>query len=444
MMHRRDLIKTISAAAVVSQFEASRAWSADLSPLAIAAREAWLFGLPLIETARTRAGSVASGVRPNTLVHARNLVTPKAQFVTTPNNDTLYSQAWIDLAGGPVRITLPAPHKRYLSVALMDMYSNNFAVLGTRTTGGDGGTFTIVGPNQATSDPLAIRSPTRWTWMLIRLLIDGEADLPAAHALQDQFRLEAPTAGVPAHRYAERSAPWAAYFQSVQELMVENQPRATDERLLEAISPLGLAPAGGFDPRRFGPAQGIEIERGVAAAKAMLATPRRQGPVMDGWVYPKANLGDFGQDYFYRAQVAVGGLAALPRVEAMYMRPLDPGGHSQFDSARDWVLELPADKLPPVDGFWSLSMYRAMPDGGFYFFDNPIDRYAIGDRTPGLARDPAGGISIWISRNDPGAARRANWLPGPPEGPFGVVLRAYLPKDALLDGDYRLPRLRPA
>ena len=443
-MDRRTLIRTMSIAALAAPMLATRALASDMSPLAIAAREAWIFGLPLIENARTRKEVMDAGTKPNALLHMRILTTPKNQFVVTPNNDTLYSRSWIDLAKGPVRVTLPSTGERYLSVAFMDMYSNNFAVLGTRTTGGDGGTFTVVGPDHATRDPLAIRSPTRWTWMLIRLLIDGDADLPAAHALQDRFRVRGPAAAVPTRRYAERSAPWAEYFQSVQELMVENSPRATDDRLLDTIAPLGLTARGGFDARRFTPSQVLDIELGVAAAKAMLATTRRQGPVVDGWVYPKANLGDFGQDYFYRAQVAVAGLAALPRVEAMYMRPLNPAGRIAFDSSSNWVLDIPADKLPPVNGFWSLSMYKATPDGGYYFFDNPIDRYAIGDRTPALVRDSTGGISIWIARTDPGPARRANWLPSPPDGPFGLVFRAYLPKDALLDGEYHLPRLRPA
>lgn len=442
-MDRRDLLRTMSAVAIAAPLLSARAFAAELSPLSIAARDAWIFGLPLIENARTRHEVMSAGTKPNTLLHMRVLTTPKNQFVVTPNNDTLYSRAWIDLKKGPVRVTLPRTAERYLSVAFMDMYSNNFAILGTRTTGGDGGTFTVVGPDHATSDPLAIRSPTRWTWMLVRLLIDGDADLSVAHALQDQFRVEGPAAQVPARHYSERSASWSEYFQSVQELMVENKLRATDDRLLDTIAPLGISAFGGFDARRFTPAQVADIELGVSAAKEMLATTRRQGPVVDGWVYPKANLGDFGQDYFYRAQVAVAGLAALPRAEAMYMRPLNSDGRILFDSTRNWILELPADKLPPVNGFWSLSMYKATPDGGFYFFDNPIDRYAIGDRTPGLNRDAEGGMSIWINRTDPGPARRANWLPSPSDGPFGLVFRAYLPKDALLDGEFHLPRLLP-
>lgn len=439
-MNRRELMK---GAALLPVAGAVPAWAQALSPLAAAARDAWIYGLALIENARTRREVQDAGVAPNRLLHMRGLTTPANQFVTTPNNDTLYSRSWLDLRHGPVRVTIPPTGARYVSAAFMDMFTNNFAVLGTRTTGGDGGTFTVVGPDQATDDPLAVRSPTPWVWLLVRLLVDGDADLPAANALQDRMRVEGPAGTYPTRRFAGRDAPWSDYFDAVQALLVENPPRITDDRFFESIAPLGLGPRGGFDARRFNGRQAAEIARGVEAARTLLRTARRQGPVADGWVYPKANLGDFGQDYLYRAQVALGGLAALPRVEAMYMRPLGPDGRIPMDAEKSWVLELPADKLPPVDSFWSLTMYRATPDGQFFFFNNPINRYAVGDRTPGLVRNADGGLSIWMTRADPGPSRRTNWLPTPPAGKFGVVMRAYLPKPELLEGSYLLPSLVP-
>ena len=131
-----------------------------------AARDAWLWGLPLIEMAQQRSERSAEGVKINTFQHQRALVTAKDQFVTTPNNDTLYSQAWLNLEKGPVTISVPASGTRYYCVPLMDMYSNNFAIIGTRTSGGSARTFTVIGPNDATIDPLVIRSPTNWVWSL--------------------------------------------------------------------------------------------------------------------------------------------------------------------------------------------------------------------------------------------------------------------------------------
>ncbi|WP_082102625.1 DUF1254 domain-containing protein [Sphingomonas sp. Ag1] len=444
MLNRRSLLVKGSLGAVGLPLLGSPVWAAagDLSPLAAASRDAWLYGLVLIEMAGSRAETLGS-VAPNRIFHARALTTPETQRVTTPNNDTLYSRSWINLNAGPVRVTLPRTGKRYLSVAFMDMYSNNFALLGTRTTGGDGGTFTLVGPNAATTDPLAIRAPTPWVWMLSRLLVDGDADLAAANAIHGQLKLDAPAAPAPA-KFATRAAPWNEYFDSVQRLIVENPPPVTDDLLFERIAPLGLGPKGGFNPNRFSADQRREIEAGIAAARTSLKSTRRQGQVIDGWVFPKLTLGDFGQDYFYRAQVSLGGLAALPRAEAMYMRPLSERGTVTFDSSENWKLTLPADRLPPVDAFWSMTMYRATNDGQYFFFDNPINRYAIGNRTAGLRKDADGGLTIWMSRNDPGAERRANWLPLPSEGPFAPVFRAYMPKPEFVDGDYHLPAMTRA
>lgn len=443
-MKRRDILYAAGFAAAAVPFAGLAPLLAQpASTLQEAARRAWIYGLPLIEMANNRREVLGLERPTNQLIHMSALTTPQTQFVTTPNNDTLYSRAWVNLSEGPVEITIPPTGERYASVALMDMYTNNFAVLGTRTTGGDGDRFTLIGPNEASNDPMAIRSPTPWVWLLVRVLVDGPADLKAARTLQQQFEVAGANAAGPSRDYATRSAEWNRYFESMQALMVENPPPATDDRVLDAFEPLGITPQGGFDPSRFDAAQVREIEAGVAAAKRELAGSRRQGRLVDSWAYPKSNLGDYGEDYFYRAQVSVGGLGALPNAEAMYMRPINANGLMPFDSDTDWVLHLPADRLPPVDSFWSLSMYQATDDGQFRFFDNAIDRYAIGDRTPGLRRNRDGSVDIWMTRTVPGPQRRSNWLPLPQEGDFGVVFRAYLPKSDLLDGVYALPPLQP-
>ncbi|MDI1364793.1 MAG: DUF1214 domain-containing protein, partial [bacterium] len=147
--------------------------------------------------------------------------------------------------------------------------------------------------------------------------------------------------------------------------------------------------------------------------------------------------GDFGQDYMLRAAVALGGLAALPLVEATYLRA-GHDGQGLFDGTRNWRLHIPADHPIPVESFWSLSLYEATPDKQFFFTDNPINRYAIGDRTPGLAWNADGSLDLWIGQAQPGAERVSNWLPAP-AGPFALFMRAYLPRPQLLDGSYRLP-----
>jgi len=415
--------------------------SNDLDRLREAACEAWIFGLPLIEVATTRSRGAGFGGQVNAFAHMRNLANHKARAVTTPNNDTLYSSGQIDLSAGPITITLPAAGERYLSLALMDAYTNNFAILGTRTTGPDAVTFRLVGPNDATEGNNTLRAPTNHVWALARILVDGPFDLEAARAVQAGISMQGP-AGTPSKAYAHRGASWNEYFASLDELLAANPPPVTDLAMLRRIATLGLG-SGAFDPGRFNAEQGAAIEAGVAQAKSMIRSAGIGGTTwIDGWSYPRADLGDFGQSYGYRAAVALAGLAALPPVEAMYMRAQGEQ-RGLYDGAKPWRLHFPADRLPAVDSFWSLSLYEATPDGQFFFTDNPLDRYAIGDRTPGLAYNEDGSLDIWIGHEAPAGDSAANWLPAP-DGPFALFMRAYLPKAAMLEGDYRLPPVTPA
>ncbi|WP_304170072.1 DUF1254 domain-containing protein [Phenylobacterium aquaticum] len=436
-MNRRELMAVLAAIAATP---AGRALAAQ-GDLKGAAREAWLYALPLIEMAQARVRMLGDkgtgqGAATNRFVHARKLVTPAGRTITTPNNDTLYSSAWLDLTQGPATLTLPPTGKRYLSVAVLDMYTDNDVVLGTRTVGPDGGTFTLVGPGQKGGGANVVRVSTPHAWLLARTLVDGEADMAAAHAVQDGIVLKGAPSPVP-KTYAPRSAPWDAYFTSASDLLAQNPPRPEDLALFGHIAPLGLGPKGGFDPKRFDADAQAQIKAGIGEAVGQIMANAGRQTFINGWGYPRANLGVYGQDYLYRAMVALGGLAALPVAEAMYMRAQGEDGNGRFKGDGLYRLSLPAQL--PLDGFWSLTMYEATPQGQFFLTENALHRYAIGDRTPGLARNPDGGVDIWIGRTDPGGDRRANWLPAPVQGPFAMTLRAYLPRAEFLDGRYRLP-----
>lgn len=412
-----------------------------MTDLKAAARDAWIYTLPLIEVATTRQRGQALGQRMGVFAHVRHLANHRHRAVTTPNNDTLYSTAQIDLSSGPVTITLPATGSRYFSLALMDAYTNNFAILGTRTTGAEGGTFRLVGPADAAEGWNVIRSPTDHVWALARILVDGPHDLEAAREVQAGLSMQGPACEAPGP-YAARSAPWPEYFASAAALMRANAPPVTDRVALGGMAALGLLD--GFDAARFSEAEGAEIQAGVdEARKAVRKGGLGGADFVEGWSYPNARLGDFGQDYLYRAAVALSGLAALPPVEAMYMRAEGPLPRALFDGNAAWRLSFSPDGHLPVNAFWSLSLYEATDDGQFFFADNPLDRYAIGDRTPGLKTNPDGSLDIWIGHRNPGPERESNWLPAP-AGPFALFMRAYLPKPELLDGGYRLPPVTPA
>jgi hypothetical protein len=441
-MNRRDVLAFAGAIGLVP---AARAWAAA-GDLRAAAREAFIYCLPLIEMAAARdrmlndrGDGQPAGI--NALKPTRNLAGPKNRAITTPNNDTLYSSAWLDLTKGPVTLTIPPSGDRYVSVALLNMYSDNDAILGTRTTGNGGGRYTIVGPGQAGAGPNIARCSTPHAWLLARILNDGPADLPAAHKVQDGFVVQGP-AGVPPPPYATRKSSWKDYFASAQQLLIADPPPAIDGVVLRRIAALGLRPGGGFDPGKLDAAAVREIEAGVA--EALPSALSRSAPnIVQGWTYPRGDIGWFGQDYDFRAAVALGGLAALTPSEAMYLRAVGDSGQGMILNG-NYRLSFAAGKLPPVNGFWSITMYEATPDGQFFLTENVLNRYSIGDRTAGLKKNPDGSLDIWIGRTDPGGERTSNWLPAPAKGPFTISLRAYLAKSELLDGRWRAPPLQPA
>ena len=229
-MNRRDLFAALAATGLAAALGPDIAFADETTD----ARDLWLYGLPLIEMATTRRRHLSAGLKQNTLQHSRALSDHLARTVTSPNNDTLYSLAWLDLTQGPVTFTVPPTGDRYWSAAFMDMYSNNNAVLGLRTTGGEGGRYTVVGPGQTGSGPGMVRCATPHAWLLIRTLTDGAQDLPATHAVQDGFRLTGP-AGVAPPAFAARGDAPTAYFASLNRLLESDPAPATDGRMLARL-----------------------------------------------------------------------------------------------------------------------------------------------------------------------------------------------------------------
>ncbi len=416
----------------------------DLAELTRLAKRAYLYTVPLVVVESTRKSRLKNGA--NRFNHARKLLNHRSRWVTTPNNDTLYSDAWLDLSHGPLTITVPATGERYFSLAFMDMYSNNFVVLGTRTTGGNGGVYTLIGPDDAmpADDRNVIRAPTPRVWALARILVDGESDLPQACAIQDGLFIHegANKDDIAPGEATLRSAGWQEYLAAANRLLKRERPPVTDGRILEQIAPLNIGPDQQFDAEAFSPAEAEAIAAGVQAGKDYLIKVQgSRGKVVQGWTYPGYGNGNFGQNYVLRAVIAVGGLGALPLEEAMYMRADGDGPQGLFDGNGNYVLHFAADRLPPLDSFWSLSLYEATDDGMFFFADTPQRRYIISDRSPGLTFNDDGSLDLWIGASSPGAGKEHNWLPSPAT-PFALFFRGYMPRPALIQGEYRLPAIQ--
>jgi hypothetical protein len=204
---------------------------------------------------------------------------------------------------------------------------------------------------------------------------------------------------------------------------------------------LRLKPGRRFDQRAFSKAERRAILDGIEQGHADIRAAAGRGRTIDGWTYGQRHLGNFGDDYVYRAATALTALGALIPGEAVYVSCAVDAERRPLSGTQRYALTFPADSLPPAGAFWSLSAYEVTPEGRAFFADNPIDRYSIGDRTPDLARGTDGSLTIYIQHDNPGDARAANWLPAP-GGPMRLVLRAYQPDEAMIEGRYRVPAVR--
>ena len=307
-----------------------------------------------------------------------------SRAVTSPNSDTLYSIAFVDTTKGPVRLEVPDCDGRYLSVQITDMYTNNNFILSPRTPGGTAGVWHLLSPDSDPHNTRELRLATPHAWLIVRILLEGQADLPAVHAIQDRLGLEGP-AFPPPSSAATRTSEWPAYFSAAEQLLDSDPPPFKNG--LDAFIRVRDAGGGGdFSRASYAPEAAAAIDAGVAEAAAIGRTVGLRQRFIDGW-YPRPDLGDFGDNFVFRAIVAMVGLGALTPAEAMYMRA-QGDGHGLFTG--DGLYRLRLSGPVPVDGFWSLTMYEPTGDGQFFLTDNSLKRYAIGDRTEGLKRGPGG------------------------------------------------------
>ena len=428
------------------------------------AEEAVVYTYPLYEMCRMRAATSpqrtdAAGEAPrpqrwcNVFTHARQLLRAGKSRVVTPNNDTLYTNAWLDLGEGPLVIDVPDTAGRYYVLGLLDFFTNPFAHLGQRLTGTAARSFVVTPPGWRGTLPAAfdtpgarIEAPTRWLWIIGRLLVDGPQDVPAVNALQDGFlvrtladwqagRASAPRAFDPA---CDPKAPLTAehFAAQVNAALRDNAPPAGDAARLARDAALGVGPgAGALDD-----GQRAALQAALDTVLPRLREAQSGRTTATGWVQMPLVEGSFGDDHLARALVALKYIGMLESREATYPMAWHDAAGEALTGQRRYTLRFAPGALPPVEAFWSLTMYDTRD---YMLVDNPIDRYAIGDRTPGLQRDADGGLTLHIQHARPEReAAQANWLPAP-EGPFYLCLRAYVPRAELLDGRYLLPSLTP-
>ena len=445
-MHRRDLMRGMAGLGLLGgpalafggcQTAPAVASEAGMDP-------AFFYGFPLYEFARTAQQRTAGGAGAplNRVAHRAQLADHTSRQVTAPNNDTIYSSAFLELSNGPVEVVSPTDTKRYFSIAFMDAFTDNFAYIGTRATKGQGGKFWIAGPQwtgTAPADVTVLRSSTNDVWMLGRTLVDGPDDLPAARALQTQITVRSTRPDEPALSYGVRctSVEDPANFLDVVNDMLARSPGGKGQTARASkFAAYGIG-AGAMPSPELIEAWRTYLPKGIAKLKDKFMF---RNLVVNGWGYQEKGVGDFGTNDFLRAGVALGGLAALGEEEAMYFQATTDESGTALDGSHKYVWRVPPGGIP-ADAFWSLTMYQAEPDGRYFLVQNPINRFSIGDRTRGLVKNADGSIDIAIQRDAPEGALAANWLPAA-AGPMRMSLRAYLPKKELRDRSWRVPPVK--
>jgi hypothetical protein len=430
------------------------------------AKDAYVFGYPLVlmDVTRTRLTNVPHPMGSAAPVNqfASLKAFPDATFtdVVSPNADTLYTQAWLDVGKEPMVLSVPDTHGRYYLMPMLDAWTNVFASPGKRTTGTGKGNFVIRGPHWSGSLPPGlkeIKSPTDMVWIIGRTQANGKADFPAVNAIQAKYKLTplsawgkpyTPPANVPTDPNldmktspVEKVAAMDAvtFFTRLAKLMKDNSPAAADTPIVERMAATGVVAGQPFDINKSGPDAAKAFADGVDDGKKRvieLGHNPGNGKMVNGWMLVTSDIGSYGTNYDARAGIAWTGLGANIPADAFYPLARVDGDGNPLRGENKYLIHFDKGELPPVNAFWSLTAYTAKQT----FVANPINRYAIGDRDK-MKFNPDGSLDIYLQHDSPGKDKESNWLPAD-SGSFNVALRMYWPKDAALSGAWTPPPIK--
>jgi len=429
------------------------------------ARDAYVYGVPMLGEYKTMyAFSIAKGNPQykgpfNTELSFARVFTPADTAFVTPNADTPYTFAGLDLRAEPVVISVPKMEKgRYFVFQLMDLYTFNFAYIGSRSTGNDGGNYLIAGPEWKGAKPKGItrvfRAETQFVSVVGRTQLFNPADLVNVKKIQSEYKIQTlssfegtkPPPAVsdiswikPVPENQERAS--LDFFNELNFLLQFAQPPHPSEvALRRRFESIGIVPGKPFDSSGMSPDMQAALKEGMADGQKQIDARRASlGGKTDQLFGDRVFLKN---DYVARATGTQVGIGANSRDEALYpILDKDADGQSLDGSTHNYTLHFAKDKLPPVNAFWSITMYD-LP--GQLLVKNPIDRYLINSpMLPHLKMDPDGGLTIYIQADSPSKDKQANWLPAP-KGPFVAFMRYYWPKAALLDGQWKTPPIELA
>lgn len=416
---------------------------------------AYLWGWPMVDLTR-QMHNETHRVSPDQVIATpvnhfyryERLMTPSSGGeLRAPNNDTLYFGGWFDLTAEPVILQVPDTGGRYHMMALTDFF-NEVTHLSRRTQGTQAQVFAMVGPGWKGTLPAGVKPvpmATNQVWILGRMAVASEQDLPAAldlvrrywSAPLSQWRRDQPPP-VPQAPTGQSLDPIRSlqFFEVLNRWLRSNTVRPDEGALLGLFDQIGFGPRSHFSAARLDAATRRGLESALQDGHALLkaSTNRPLKDVRNGWIYPLA-MADYGHDYLSRANVAYAGYANRPEESAYPSRVVDGAGRL-MTGARRYRLHFAPDQLPPAGAFWSLTAYELAT---MQMIENPIRRYSLGDRTPGLKFNADGSLDLYIQQ-DPPAHGTSNWLPVGTQ-PYFLTVRIYEPGKSVFDGSYKLPPL---
>ncbi len=429
------------------------------------ATDAYIFGYPLVTMEMTRrimtnvAEPIGTRAPMGQIIKLRNYPDASFKDVTAPNADTLYTTAFFDVGKEPWVLSVPDMKDRYFLLPMLDGWTTVFQVPGKRTTGTGAQTYAITGPGWKGTLPEGVKeykSSTNIVWLLGRIYCTGTPeDYAAVHKLQDEFKL------VPLSAYGKPYTPPAgkadpaidmktavrdqvnrmdavAYFTLLCELMKTNPPSEADAAQLARFASIGIVPGQSFDASKL-KADFAKRIPDIAFDRIMLQFKINKAITQqNGWAFT-TKTGIYGTDYLMRALITAIGLGANRPQDAVYpTSKADADGH-KYNGANKYVMRFPKGHLPPVEGFWSLTMY----DDKYFFVNNPLNRYSVSARQ-NLQTNADGSTDLYIQKDSPGKDKESNWLPAP-AGDFILMLRMYWPNEtdpSIINGSWTIPAAR--
>jgi hypothetical protein len=428
------------------------------------AKEAYIYGEPIVDNYRIQHAYFVDRANPeykapfNQIWNSARLFSPADKAIQTPNSDTLYSMFGADLRSEPIALTVPAMEKaRYFSVQLIDYYTFNFDYIGSRTTGNGGGTFLLAGPSWKGETPKGIdkvfRSETELAFPGYRTQLFNPGDIENVRKVQAGYKVQ------PLSTFLGQPAPMAApvidfikpltpaeqrtspeFFNILNFVLQFCPTNPTETELMTRFAKIGVSPGETFDASKLSPDLKTAIKQGMADAWADLAALQKRIDAKE------VTLGDmFGtreylkNNYVYRMGAAVNGIYGNSKQEAMYpIYAVDADGQ-KLNGTKRYSVRFEPGHLPPVNAFWSLTMYE-LPQS--LLVANPLNRYLLNSpMLPQFVKDADGGLTLYIQNESPGADREANWLPAP-KGPFVMFMRLYWPKEEALEDKWTAPPLK--